>query len=323
MKNNTPNEILHKLKSSNNILMTLHYGPDGDSVGSCLAMKYFLENNLKKNVKVISNDDVPENMNSLDYIKEIEFNKSFQDIKIKDYDLLIFLDSDILMIPGQKIPEDIFTINIDHHKTNSYFAKLNYIDSTKASACSVLLDLFKIWNIKFDKKLSQRLLLGVATDSGFFSYENSVEAMRDSLFLIDNGADYLEGVLRPILYNQPLRLFKFNGKILNNFKIDKRAFGYSILTKEEIKETGVNNAEARLGINQLQFISGLKFVFVLLEFEDHIKGSFRSKKGYDVSVLAKDLGGGGHKEAAAFSFKNITLDKAKKLVFNEIDKLNL
>lgn len=329
-KNNSFNEIWEKLKNSDRIFMTLHSGPDGDSLGSCCAMRYVLERDLKKKVRLVSYDDLAENMRGLPYASEIEFGRDISEISAVGLDTILFLDcGDSDYVSGKlknkyEFPENSFIINIDHHRTNTYFGNLNYVDSKKSSTCSVLIDFFKAKKIKFDAELSNRLLLGVATDSGFFTYENSEPALKDAAFLIEHGGKYLEEILKPVFYNQSLGQKKFIAKLIDNLVIDPELrLGYSIIDYPEIKKMKINLADVRIGINELQFIEGLDFVFNLVEFENGIKGSFRSKKGVDVSLFAKELGGGGHKEAAAFRLDKMPLDSAKKKVLDAIEKVGV
>lgn len=323
MENNSLREIWDKILSYKKVIMTLHSGPDGDSLGACTAMKYILE---RKGIyaKIVSFDDLPENNKDFSFISEIEFQKDISEVNLGEFDCFIALDcSDISYMSGKllkdfKLPK-IFTINIDHHKTNIYYGDLNYVSAKKASTCSVLMDLFKANNVKFDKELSLRLLIGVSTDSGFFTFETATLALSDADFLIKNGADYQE-VLKKIIYNEPLKMKKYIALLIENLEIDSRGFGYSCVSYKEIIRLGLNKAEIRLGINDLQLISELKFVFTLTEIEDHIKGSFRSKKGVDVSLFAQDLGGGGHREASAFMFENISMENALKKVLAVVEK---
>jgi bifunctional oligoribonuclease and PAP phosphatase NrnA len=329
MKNNSFEEIWEKLKKSKKILMTLHAGPDGDSFGSCCAMKYVLEREFKSEIKLVSYDELAENLKSLPYAKEVDFKEDISDIESSKYDLILLLDcGDTTYISGKLKnnykPSDNFIINIDHHPTNTYFGDLNYTDSKKCSTASVLVDLFKKMKIGFDPRLSNMLLLGVSTDSGFFSYENSENALKDAGFLIENGAEYVKSILKPVLYNQSLGQKKFVALLINNLKINKKlGVGYSTVSYKEIKKFKINLADLRLGINELQFIKDFDLVFNLVELEDTIKGSFRSKKGVDVSLFAKELGGGGHREAAAFRLKKMPLEEAEKKVFEAIKKVGI
>lgn len=329
MKNASFNEIWDKLKKSKSVAMTLHQGPDGDSLGSCLAMKYVLERDLHCKVNLVSYDSLSGNLNNYKQTSEIKFGTDISDLKLEDYDCVLLLDSGTLSFFSGKLREkfepnkNAFIINIDHHEVNTGFAKLTYVDNSQPSLCSVLIDMFRELNIKFDSELANRLLIGVCTDSGFFTYDsNPGKALRDVSFLIENGADYLENALKPILYSQPLKLKRYFAFLVDNLKINnKLKFGYSCISATKIKEFDLNIAEVRLGINELQFINELDFVFTLAELEGHIKGSFRSKKGVDVSIFAKALGGGGHKPAASFSFAGTSMAEAEQKTIEVIEKL--
>jgi phosphoesterase RecJ-like protein len=326
MKNNSPGEIFNKIKNCKNILMTLHKGPDGDSLAGCCAMKYFLERDFDCKVKIISFDKLPYELNELRFSKEIEFGKKLEDFKLEKFDCIIFVDTGSMKIThdNEETLKKIFTINVDHHETNSYFANLNYVDSSKHSACSVLMHLLKEWQINFDKELSTRLLLGIYTDSGFFSH--SAEAIREAAFLIDKKVDYVNEIVNPIKYNFPLNIKKYFSLITDAFKIvefENYKIGISTVSKEEIEKTGVNLSEVRGGINYLQEIGGIDFLFTLAELNNEIKGSFRSRKNIDVSLFAVELGGGGHKLAAAFTLEKMPLEKAEEKVLEAIKKVGV
>ncbi len=328
MKNNSFQEIYDKLKKCKKVLISLHYGPDGDSLGACTAMKYFLERDFKCKVKLISYHNLAENLSNFDFVKEIEFGKDISEENFDEYDCVLFLDSgDASFFSGKLkekfvIPLNAFTICIDHHNTNKGFAKMNYVDKIQPSACSVILDMFRALKIRFDKELATRLLVGVCTDSGFFTYDTNPEkALKDAEFLIENEADY-KIILENFLYAQPLRLKKYFGILYNNLKFDKSLkVGYSSISNSDIKKLGLNEAEVRLGPNELQMIAEFEFIFTLADMGNYIKGSFRSKKGIDVSVFAKELGGGGHKAAASFILSNMKLEEAEKKVLDAIRKV--
>lgn len=330
-KNDSFSDIFQALQKAKRAIITLHPSPDGDSFGCCTAMKYFLERDFKTDVRLISPSPLASNFSFLPLAREIEADVDISDVDVEKYDLILLMDYGSLTSFSVKkmgsfsLPSSSFIVNIDHHAVNDYHGSLNYVDSTQPSICSLLLDFFISMNINVDAALANRLLIGVCTDSGFFTYDaNPDKALKDAVFLIEHGADYLNGVLRPILYNQPLALKKYFGYLVLHLKTDEvLRCGYVSVPHEEIKKLGLNSAEVRLGINELQFISEFDFVFTLAEFDDHIKGSFRSKKQVDVSLFAKELSGGGHKVAASFSFPKIPLDEAERRVFAAIRKVGV
>ncbi len=328
MKNSSPKDILKKIKTANKILIPLHGGPDGDCLGSCVAVKYWLERDFNKDVRLISRDELGGSLIGFDFKNEIEFGKGVEDIDLNQFDLILFLDhgEPIYGIEDSYItfPKDS-VINIDHHVTNTYFGDLNYIHPERPSCCSILSDLFKLWKVKFDKELSTRLLIGVYTDSGEFSHDKG-DALKDAVFLIDKGADYLDKVVNIIKYNIPLGMKKYLALITDNFKVvdfEGYKVGVSSTSLKEVKKLGINLSEVRSAPNYLQEIGGLDFLFTLAELENQIKGSFRSRKKIDVSLLAKELGGGGHKLAAAFRLPRMSLKKAEKKVFEAIKKIGV
>jgi|TARA_Y100000310_G_scaffold328062_1_gene395462 phosphoesterase RecJ-like protein len=324
-ENNLSEEIYEKIKGSQKILMSLHDGPDGDSLGSSTAMKYFLENVLKKDVTLISKDSLGDVFELFDFYGEVNWGKGFSDYNLDDFDLILFLDfgtPSYLSNKKMDLPEGK-VMNIDHHETNTLFGDYNYVKKDRPSACSVLIDLFKEWGVDFDKELSTRLLLGVYTDSGGFSFETN--SLKDAGFLIDVEADYMK-IVDAINFNIPLKLKKFLALATNNFKIvdfEEVKVGVCLLRKKEILELGLSLSEARMAPNDLQVIGGVDFLFVLTEFEEGIKGSFRSRKNVNTPLFAKELGGGGHKFASAFRIMDIELEEAEEKVFDAIRRAGI
>ena len=324
-QNSTPKEILEKIKSCKNIVLPLHDGPDGDCIASCCAMKYLLKRDFNINSIIITNEKINENFHLIDFVKEIDFTKSLKDLNLNDCDLILFLDHGAIKYRKEdsiKLPKNK-TISIDHHSTNTYFADMNYVDSIKPSTCSILIDLFREWKINFDKELSNRLLLGVYTDTHGFTGDKI--AIKNASFLIDNKADY-PGVIEILKYNVPLKIAKYFAILTENFNItnvEGYKVGSSIISKEDTEKLNLNISDIRQGPNYLQTIGGVDLLFTLAEKDKLIKGSFRSRKNVDTSLIAKKLGGGGHKLAAGFYLEKMPLKKAEQKVFEAIRKIGI
>jgi len=92
VENSSSKDILKKIKSANKILIPLHQGPDGDTLGCSMAVKYWLERDFNKKIKVISPDQLGGELTSFDFIKEIEFGKGIRDLDLKEFDLILFLN---------------------------------------------------------------------------------------------------------------------------------------------------------------------------------------------------------------------------------------
>jgi phosphoesterase RecJ-like protein len=290
-------------------------------------MKYVLERDLGIDVTLVSGDSLEESVAGMSYAKEVEFGKDFATLDFSSFDLILCLDcSNSGMLSSKErgtyvLPGNIRSIQIDHHATNSYYAQMNYVDADMPSACSVLFEMFKHLGVVFDAELSRRLLLGICTDTGFFAYSgNPLAAMKQSVFLIEQGVDYYNEISKPIRLSESLSVKKLFAAIINNVVVnEKMKFAYSSIGLQEAKKLGLNSAELRGGVRALQDIRGMNFVFVLVETDDYIKGSFRSNAGIDVSLFAKSLGGGGHKAAAAFQLPKMLMKEAEKKVLEAIE----
>jgi len=316
--NNSLKEIWSKLKKCRKVAMTLHAAPDGDSLGCCAAMKYVLERDFKCKVTLVSYDALEDSLMQLPYAKELTFGVDISELNLKEYDATLFMDSGSVSgkLRDKYIPpKDAFIINIDHHETTKYVVSMNYIDSSRPSNCSILMDMFKTSNVKFDKELSTRLMLGLCTDTMFFAV-NGVAALKDASFLVNNGADY-QYILSKIQDNVPIRIKKYHAVLIDNLKtinINGKIVGYSCTDLKTIKKLGLNTAEIRQGPNYISDIGECDMLFTLADAQDHIKGSFRSRKGIDVSRFALKLGGNGHKEAAGFRIEKSSLKDAERKV---------
>jgi len=327
-KNNTVSDIWSALSKSKRVLMSLHAAPDGDSLGSCAAVKYLLERDIGASVTLISEDELDSALSRVPAAKEVLFGKSLHDYDWQQFDTVIFLDNgriDRYDERAKQLVNHDNIINIDHHASNTRFGNLNYVIDDAPAACAVLLDIFKQCNVKFDAELSKRLLLGICTDSGFFRNRmNLSRCLHDAVFLLDHGADYLEDIVEPVLNGQPLKMKKYLGFMLNNLVLDKqRKVAYSTLDNKHVVELNLNKSEIRLGIKDLQDIEGADCIFTLVELDNGIKGSFRTTKRIDVSKFATALGGGGHKPAAGFYLEKMPLDKAVDKVLQTIDEVGM
>ena len=327
MKNNSFEEIYDKLKNSKNVLISLHTSPDGDSLGSCVAMKHFLERDFNSNVRLVSGDEISSNLKDLEISQEVEFDVDISDLALKGFDLIIVLDSAIPDRVGSykkdyTFPEEVFILQIDHHEENRNFSpNMRYVDSSAVSTCSILLNFFKDLGVKLDSKLIFCLGVGIITDSLFLTTNTSNKALTELNFLSDKGLDYFD-LIKKTKLNLPLNVKKYLGMNLVNFEqYPDLQFGLSLISFDEIKDLGLNVSEIRWGVNELREIKGFDFVCNVVEFGDGWKGSFRSNH-LDVSLMANELGGGGHKAAAGFYLDHMSKEEVKKRILDVVKKFS-
>ncbi|MEX1051841.1 MAG: bifunctional oligoribonuclease/PAP phosphatase NrnA [Patescibacteria group bacterium] len=243
------------------------------------------------------------------------------------YDLVVMLDcatQDRLGPVLEQYPDLLFevpTVSIDHHSTNSYFAKINWVDMTACATAEILLSLIEALGRNeplIDEDIATALLTGLITDTGSFRYASTTpKALTVAAQLIAAGARQQEIVDR-VLKTKSLALLKLWGRILSNIEENRElGFAWATIREREIKEvTGSETiSKGELIDELLANVTDADFVFLLSEKEGRVNGSFRAvKPGVNVAVLAQLFGGGGHVPAAGFSFPGTLDDKEKEII---------
>lgn len=322
----TPQDIWKKLLSFDSIIMTLHTSPDGDSLGSASAIKYAIEKNSSTKVTLISSEPLNSSLEDFPIAKDV----TIQDIASTDlskYQCLLCVDeSEPKMFsknipPDFKFPTDVFVINIDHHKTNSNYGNLNFVNQKASSCCEVLLDIFRELKIEIDQDLATRLLLGITTDTGFLRWglHDGSKVIKDVAFLIDQGVDYVNDIMNPLAFNVPIEAKRYQGYIFSNLKtLEDKKICYVVVPMSVWQDLGLKDEDAGGISNFIQDIKGYNVFFTVVEYADRIGVSFRSKNGTDVSGYAQALGGGGHQGAAGARLAKMPLDQAESQILEAI-----
>jgi len=317
-------EILSEIKKAKKILLALHVSPDPDSAASVLAMDLVLRR-LGKKTTIISYSQIPPRLLDWPEIGKVE-SGDFARLDLKQFDLFIALDMAAKKMVTRsafpsKLPRQFKIINIDHHFSNTRFGRINLV-ALISSTTEILYHLFELWQIKVDRKLSELLFRGIFADTGCFQYANtSVTTLRVAADLIEKGASLDNCVLRDFR-SYSLKTLKYWGKILENLQLDEsRKFAWSKISREECEELGVYSTEIEGAASLFApIILGTEFGIILNEESENLtRGSLRSRDNFDVSKIAVELSGGGHKQAAGFSLK-MPLEEAEKRVLETARK---
>lgn len=312
-------EILAEIKKANRILLPFHVSPDGDCIGAVLAMDLFLRT-LGKKTKIISYSKIPKNFFYLSGMAEVEI-ANFAKINLADFDLFIFLDTaQETMITKSKLPPkfglNFKSINIDHHPTNTMFAGINLVEEKTSSCAELLYDLFEFWQTEIDKQTANLLFLGLFSDTGCFQYPlTSAKTFKIASDLIEKGADLNQTVLMQFR-SYGFKTLKYWGKVLENMEMDEsRKFVWSKVSQEEIRKLQIEPEEIDGAASLFApVVLGTEFGIILDENEGFVKGSLRSRAGFDVSKIAEQFGGGGHKLAAGFVIKSSLAEAEEKVL---------
>lgn len=314
MKYSNSKEIKKRIKKAKRILLNVHRSPDPDGVGSALALYEFLLK-LKKEVKVICPSDLSSECLFLPNSKVIE-KVNFEKFDFSNWDIFIVADSaNWEMVTGRKgiKKPDIEIIVIDHHITSERFGNINLVDEKASSTSEIIYSLLKDWRVNITQSISQNLLAGIICDTGVFEYPNVTSfTLEVAKNLIDNGANKDE-IVTNVYRNYSFNQLKLWGEVLKRMEFNKEnRFVYSAIPNEIYKQfkepdTAKETAASMFG----PVVKGADFGMVMIEEEPNkLSVSFRSKKDFDVSKIAKDLGGGGHILAAGVTIRNEEFNKA-------------
>jgi len=312
--NNQINQSIRQaLKQSKYPLILAHVRPDGDAVGSMIAMGLALQQ-LNKNPQMIFSDGLP---------KRFRFLAGSELIRTKaesNHDLVIALDcANTMRLSG---PEEIerVHINIDHHVTNEQYADINLVLPEYASTTSILADWMEAWGLEISKKIADVLLMGMITDTiGFRTNNVNPEYLRIAADLMEKGADLAEMYHKSLTLHSP-ESSKVWGYALSRLELDGNLAWTSILI-EDRKRADYNGMDDADLTNHLSSIEDVDISILFNEQKDgKVKVSWRSSADYDVTGIASFYGGGGHPQASGAEVPG-HLDDIKTQVIGETKKL--
>jgi len=309
--------ILEKIKASQKILLNCHHNPDPDSVGSALAMSRVLRD-MGKEVKILSPSKVSKNLEFLlEHDEQIE-ETDFKNFNYSEWDLFIANDSSSWsrICGSHDIPQPGIDMTvIDHHKTNQKFGIINLIVPDAPANCELLYYFFQdIGYIPDTEKdypdIATPLLTGIIGDTGAFRFpeaDRGTFAVAHDLMKLTNKNKIIFNLYQSY-EKEHVHLWQ---AIMQNLRIDDNGFVYSFIDNDVMQENGYpQNAKTEIADMIFQSISGTKFGMVgAMSKEGYMSVSFRAREEVDVSVLASDLGGGGHKWAAACRIDEGSFDK--------------
>lgn len=308
--------IIDAINRAKSIGIFTHVSPDGDAIGSSLGLYLGLKQ-LNKDVEVIA-DKYSRCFNFLPCIDEIKTSGR------EKYDLVIILDcasKKRIFNPEGSFDNSDITVSIDHHVSNTFFAKYNYVEGNSPSVAKTLVKVFEQLGINIDLEIGTCLMAGIITDSGGFRYS-----------LVDNetfefAARMLDvGVNISNIYYQALglttrakfELSRIASGRLKFYSNDKLALTY--VTLEDLKKVNAEIGDHEGIVNVGRNVEGVEVSVFLREDKDgSYYVSLRSNNYVNVSEVAEVFGGGGHERGAGCTF-DCSLDEAIEKLLEEIDK---
>jgi phosphoesterase RecJ-like protein len=292
MDNSTLTDIRKEIERAKSVAVVSHIRPDGDAVGSILSLGLALERD-GKTVQMVLEDGIPERFTFLAGAEKITRQIT------APFDLLVVVDCSEIDRIGNVVQDGrIPDINIDHHITNTYFGRFNFVDRKAAATVEIIGNHHLDLGLELTPSVVDALMTGLITDTiGFRTNNMRSETMRLAAQLMDLGANL------PVLYQNALADRKFNamrywGAGLSSLDSDD-GMVWATLTLEDRKKANYHGKDDADLINILSSVKEANIAMIFIEQNGgSVKISWRSKNGYDVSGVAMKFGGGGHKAAA-------------------------
>ena len=295
MTNNSLAEIAAILKNCKTAAICCHVRPDGDALGSGLALTRALEN-AGKTVYMLCEEQPPERLCLFPAMQN-----TFQSLSIKlnELDLFIVVDSaDVTRIGVFAAQFSAYkgkTLNIDHHVSNPKYAKYNYVVSDSTATCEIMPEILEAAGFEITKEIADLLALGLLTDSGNFSHRDvSAKTFTVAAKLRECGADICD-----IGYEMFTRQTKpravLYAKVLSGMRFaldDKLVF--LTVTQSDFEATGTDKSHTEGFVDFPLSIDGVEVSVSLMEVKkNQYKASLRSRR-VNVNAVAERFGGGGH-----------------------------
>jgi len=300
MMTNSPDivQIVEAIRTRQRFVISSHSRPDGDSIGSQLAMASALKT-LGKDVVVINADQAPPPLMAFPGVSDIRIAPQVDG----EFDAAIIMECGDLTRTGVSGLERFFVINIDHHPGNTGYGQINWFDASAAACGEMVFDLVGALGVKLSVEIATHIYLAILTDTGSFHYSSisprTFDICREAL---EAGVDPVL-VARNVYDSNNMGRLKLFGAVLSAMQLDETGrIAIVYLDHEMAREAGGTYEDTEGLINLPLTVKEIQaVVFFKQDKGDDYRVSLRSKGDIDIGVVAKAFGGGGHKNAAGCS----------------------
>jgi len=311
-------EIKNRLGEAERVIVASHVRPDGDAIGSLLGLGLALRD-AGKSVQMVLADGLPSSFKFLEGSHLIEKEPQ------GGHDAFITVDCADFKRVG-KVFENFGQpdINIDHHKTNERFGKLNLIEAEEVATSAILTKRLPEWGFRITKPIAAALLTGIITDTlGFRTSNTTPESLRQAAALMESGVNMPE-IYMNALVRKSFPAAKYWGAGLSSLE-SRHGIVWGTLSLADRKAAGYGGNDDADLINMISAIDGNKVGMVFVEQSDNrVKISWRALvPGLDVSKVAKRFKGGGHAAAAGADIEGGLEEVRSEVLKTTREMLNL
>lgn len=292
---------INLINASQRILLVSHRRPDGDTLGASVGLDLALKAIGKKTVLACI-DDVPRRLRFIP-----ETDTIVHEFDLREFDLIIISDAGAYHMTGfhERYPDflskKVPILNIDHHASNEGFGSVNIIDTHASSATMIIWKLLKIMGLPITKEIGLALLAGIYNDTGGFIHSNTTqETFEIASDLAKTGID-ISSIVRPMFRESTTSQLRLWGYILENAHVTEKGVLTSVVSEADLRALGGHGSDTGGIVDLMNTVPEASFVMLLAEDEGMVKGSLRTQRDdVNVSDIAGQFGGGGHKKAAGF-----------------------
>jgi phosphoesterase RecJ-like protein len=309
-------QIADALRGRRRIVVSSHARPDGDSIGSQMAAAYALRA-LGKEVVVVNADPAPAPLLQFPGVPSIVIARQVEG----EFDAAVIMECGELTRTGVEGLDRFFLVNIDHHPGNAGYGQLNWFDPSAAACGEMVFDLIGALAVPLSIEIATHIYLAILTDTGSFHYSNitprTFEISRETLLA---GVDPV-AVARSVYDSNNMGRLKLFGAVLSAMQLDTSGrIAIVYLDHEMARAAGGTYDDTEGLINLPLTVKEIEAVVFFKQIEgDEYRVSMRSKGDIDIGAVAKEFGGGGHKNAAGCTVKG-GIDALQKLFVEKIEQ---
>ncbi len=310
----TLDNILEEIKKADNIVLLTHENPDGDAVGSSLAMLMVLEK-MGKKVDLI----IPELPRVYQFLPSAE--KIKKEGKNEPYDLAIAVDTaTIKMLNGwaNYFETAKVKIVIDHHGTNTMYGDYNYVNPDAPACAQILIQIIEHYGIEIDKETGTCILTGIITDTGGFQYQSTTpETFEFASDLLKRGVN-VSDIYKKVMNTKSRANFELRKRAIDRMQfLEDGKIAITYITKKDEEETNAESGDYEGIVEEGRAIEGVEVSIFIRETSKGYKASLRSNSYLNVSDVCLMFGGGGHFHAAGCTIAQ-SLEQVKEKIINQV-----
>jgi len=307
--------IVDAVRSRKRFVLSSHSRPDGDSIGSQLAMLYALRE-MGKEATAVNADPASPPLMAFPGVRDIRIAASVEG----DFDAAIIMECGDLKRTGVSGLERYFVINIDHHPGNTSYGQINWFDAGAAACAEMVYDVVRALGVPLTREIATHVYLAILTDTGSFHYSSisprTFDICRECL---EAGVDPVM-VARNVYDSNNMGRLKLFGAVLGAMQIDQTGRIAIVYVDHEMARTAGGTYEDTEGLVNLPLtVKEIEaVVFFKQEKGDEYRVSLRSKGDVDINAIAKEYGGGGHKNASGCTISG-PIEELQKTIVEKIE----